>query len=129
MNPGGGDLRRLTRNDVVDGQPAWAPPVPGRPARLAFTRGGHIRVMRADGSGVRALTQAPGLHRSPAWSPDGTAIAFTRIPPDGAAQVWIADADGGGERRVSQEGAAAFAIRRGRRTGRRWPSSASTPAR
>lgn len=109
MNPGGGDRRRLTRNDVVDGQPAWAPPVPGRPARLAFTRGGHIRIMRADGSRVRALTRAPGLHRSPAWSPDGRAIAFTRIPPGEPGQIWIADVDGGGERRVSPQGAAAYA--------------------
>ena len=109
MNPGGGDVRRLTRNDVVDGQPAWAPPVPGLPARLAFTRGGHIRVMRADGSGVRRLTHALGLHRSPAWSPDGRAIAFTRIPPGDAAQVWIAEVNGSGERRVSPEGPGAYA--------------------
>jgi Tol biopolymer transport system component len=109
MNPGGGDVRRLTWNAVVDGEPAWAPPVPGLPARLAFTRSGRIQVMRADGSDVRTLTRSPGLHRSPAWSPDGRAIAFTRIPPGEAAQVWIAEVNGGGERRVSPEGAAAYA--------------------
>jgi Tol biopolymer transport system component len=109
MNPGGGDVRRVTHNDVVDGQPAWAPPVPGLPARLAFTRGGHVRIMRADGSGVRRLTHALGLHRSPAWSPDATAIAFTRIPPGGAAQVWIAEVNGTGERRVSPDGPGAYA--------------------
>jgi Tol biopolymer transport system component len=109
MNPGGGDVRRLTHNRVVDRDPAWAPPVPGQPARLAFARSGQIHVMRADGSGVRRLTHEPGIQRDPAWSPDGRSIAFTRIPAGGAAQVWIAAAGGGGERRVSPAGAIPYA--------------------
>jgi Tol biopolymer transport system component len=109
MNPGGGDVRRLTRNRVVDRDPAWAPPVPGQPVRLAFARSGQIHVMRADGGDVRRLTHSSGVDREPAWSPDGRAIAFTRIPSGGAAQVWIADAAGGGERRVSPAGAIPYA--------------------
>jgi len=43
----------------------------------------------ADGSGARRLTRGPD-DRAPAWSPDGTRIAFLR---DG--RLWILPADGG----------------------------------
>ncbi len=41
--------------------------------------GGHrpdIYRMGLDGTGFRALTTDPGVDRSPAWSPDGTRLAF-----------------------------------------------------
>ncbi len=59
--------------------------VPGRPSdprfsplgrRIAFTSSGAIWVINADGSDARRVTP-PGLHaRNPAWSPDGSALAF-----------------------------------------------------
>ena len=38
---------------------------------------GDLFVMRADGSGVRRLTQG-GQSTDPVWSPDGQELAFTR---------------------------------------------------
>ena len=38
-----------------------------------------IYVMDADGSNVRQLTNNPAPDWSPAWSPDGTRIAFARL--------------------------------------------------
>ena len=51
-------------------QPAWSP----RGRRLAFTRGGSVWTVRADGLDERRLAQ--GAH--PAWSPDGKRLAFDR---------------------------------------------------
>jgi Tol biopolymer transport system component len=59
--------------------------------RLAFsliggaeTCGQNIYVMNADGSGLKALTNAVGAHPTsnshPSWSPDGTRIAFVTSP-------------------------------------------------
>ncbi len=51
-------------------QPAWSP----RGRRIAFTRGGFVWTVRADGLDERRLAQ--GAH--PAWSPDGKRLAFDR---------------------------------------------------
>ena len=62
---------------------------------------GEIWVMNADGSGQVRLIEAPGgeVHAStPAWSPDGSRIAWTRWQPGADdeldADVWVALADG-----------------------------------
>jgi Tol biopolymer transport system component len=71
-----------------------------------------VYVMRADGTDVRTLTVCPtefpggctDMH--PAWSPDGTQIAFTRALPelgsDGfMGDIFVIDVDGGRVRRVT----------------------------
>ncbi|HEV8682054.1 MAG TPA: hypothetical protein VGS09_04650 [Actinomycetota bacterium] len=71
-----------------------------------------IYVMRADGTDVRLLTACPtdGSHlctdMHPAWSPDGTQIAFTRALPERGSDgfmgdIFVIDADGGEPRRVT----------------------------
>jgi Tol biopolymer transport system component len=87
MKPDGSDIRALTNNAFRDEEPAWSPD--GR--RIAFTSDrdgapagfggscctagpGEIYTMRSDGSDVRRLNASPAW--APAWSPDGTKIAF-----------------------------------------------------
>ena len=89
MDADGGAPRNLTLHDAWDEGAAWSPDG----ERIAFTsdRNGDVEefggrfntdifVMNADGSGVEQVTSDP-LSRSasqPAWSPDGSSIAFGR---------------------------------------------------
>jgi TolB protein len=52
--------------------------------------------MNADGSGQTNLTNSGAGDSSPAWSPDGTRIAFMS-GRDGNHQVYVMDADGSGQ--------------------------------
>ena len=60
-----------------------------------------IHVMNADSSGLRKVADDPALDRDPAWSPDGSKIAFasTRDAPVDANSydIYVINADGTGE--------------------------------
>jgi Tol biopolymer transport system component len=53
----------------------------------------EIYVMNADGGGLRRLTRDAGFDGEPAWSPDGTKIAF-RSNRDGNNEIYVMNADG-----------------------------------
>jgi TolB protein len=76
-----------------------------RPSGLiAFARADGIYVMRADGSGMRAIRRGGAVTnaRSLGWSPDGRKLAF------GAnAEIWVMNADGSGLVRLASRGAGA----------------------
>ena len=91
MDADGGAPQNLTFHAAWDEGPAWSPDG----ERIAFMsdRNGDVEeygglrfntdifVMNADGSGVEQVTSDP-LSRSadgPAWSPDGSSIAFKRV--------------------------------------------------
>lgn len=82
----------------TDGQEAAARPAGSAPERLPGTlvfqdrNGGNIYVMKADGTGLRRLTNG----FEPALSPDGRQVAFTRWEePRG---LYVINTDGSGER-------------------------------
>jgi Tol biopolymer transport system component len=77
---------------------------------LAFSRGGDLYVINADGTGLRQLTTGLGEDWEAAWSPDGSRIAFTRYreelgnPRWGEATIYVVNADGTGLLRLSSRG-------------------------
>ena len=55
-----------------------------------------VYVVRSDGRGLRRLAEDA---RGPAWSPDGSRIAYTSLSARGG--VWVMNADGSGQRLVT----------------------------
>jgi len=96
---GTGAPRRVTAGSF----PAWSPTC----EQIAFSRGGEIYVISADGTGETRLTDNTGTDAYPAWSPDGGRIAFTSYR-DFNGEIYVINADGTGERRLTNDGSGGF---------------------
>jgi Tol biopolymer transport system component len=53
--------------------------------------------MRADGSGVKQLTNTSVAESKPTWSPNGKKIAFVA-----SSEIWVMNADGSGRKRLTR---------------------------
>jgi len=99
-----GTLEEVTKGDKVGENwlPAWSPD--GTKVAFTSTRDGNpeIYVANRDGSGVRRLTNHPGIDISPTWSPSGTQIAFTS-DRSGSPQIYIMAIDGTGLSKKTSE--------------------------
>ncbi len=79
---------------------------PGADGRIAFVseRAGSPQIfsMAPDGSDVRQLTSfEKALAFDPAWAPDGSTIAFMKVPTGRRLDsIWVMDADGTDQHRV-----------------------------
>lgn len=76
--------------------------------RIAYSRCGpgefsncEIFTMDADGTDKTRLTFTRAQETWPAWSPDGSKIAYVSNRPDPFQDVWVMDADGGNRTRLT----------------------------
>ncbi len=95
----GGEPKRVTAGES-DIHPAWSPK--GSEGRVAFAResGGrlHVWVMPVGHDGISAgppsqLTHGDADESAPAWSPDGTRIAYVAEPRELEGDVFLVPAD------------------------------------
>jgi TolB protein len=82
------------------------PSFPGANGKLAFTSlDGAIYVTDASGGSPRDITAPSFYDSNPAWSPDGSRLAYAGIR-DGNFEILVMDANGGSERRLTRDPAA-----------------------
>jgi Tol biopolymer transport system component len=60
--------------------------------------------MNPDGSALRRLTQG-AEDGAPAWTPNGTKIAFDSSSRDGNYEIYVMNADGSGQTRLTHNSA------------------------
>lgn len=80
-----------------------APPSNGKIAFYAADPSGNddIYAVMPDGSGLFQLTNSPDSEIAPAWSPDGTKIAYYRLDPgDEQYSLWIMNSNGTGQHEI-----------------------------
>jgi Tol biopolymer transport system component len=69
--------------------------------RIAFDNFDDVWTINADGTELARITRRAGPDFDPSWSPDGTQIAY-RSERSGEPEIWIMDADGTGQRRLTE---------------------------
>ncbi len=97
---------RLAVHAVADEIVRWVTGTPGVAAtRLAFVAGGRVHVTDSDGFGLRPVSPAGPTSLSPAWSPDGRRLAYTRLV-EGKGPVVVHDLVSGAATNAPGTGAA-----------------------
>jgi Tol biopolymer transport system component len=101
MNANGTKVHEVTFSNAFDGDPAW-----GRSGKIAFesmrTGKGDVWTISPSGSGETNLTaNSTAFDGDPSWSPDGTKIAFTSERDNGDREIYVMNADGSNQTRLT----------------------------
>ena len=75
-----GTPKRLTSNDFTEAQPSWSPDGKSIVFSTWNDGGGSIYTVSPDGSGLKAITNKPGLYQSMRFNNDGSKIVFVQSP-------------------------------------------------
>lgn len=97
-----GAIRQLTAFKGMSYDPAWSPQ--GDKIAFVSTNSGsdEIYLVSIDGSIVQQLTSNSNLwDKHPSWSPDGSQLVFYSNREGDRRQLWIMNADGSGQRNLS----------------------------
>jgi Tol biopolymer transport system component len=87
---------------AVPATPTTGTPSTSAGGTLAFSAEGDIYTIHLDGTGQTRLTDDPAEDFDPAWSPDGSMIAF-RSQRDGNDEIYVMNADGSDQRNLTNE--------------------------
>jgi uncharacterized repeat protein (TIGR01451 family) len=104
MDAGGTGVTKLTFDPAQDISPTWS--LDGSQIVFVSRRTGDYCVwkMNADGNGQTQLSSQPNS-QDPAWSPDGTQIAYDAdADGDGRKELWLMNADGTGQQLLYEPG-------------------------
>jgi TolB protein len=89
----------LTTSDYVS-DPDWSP----NGQRIAFSKALQLYAMNPNGTGLTALAPgSPGDNQSPSWSPTGAKIAFVSNRDDENEEIYVMNADGTGQTRLTND--------------------------
>ena len=106
MDSNGKNMRRLT-DGVYDWSPAWSPD--GQ--TIAYDgledkrEDRKIYVVTPDGMNLQRLgADIPSFDIEATWSPDGQRIAFASWREDWTAEIYVMDADGTNQQRLTRDG-------------------------
>lgn len=125
----GGPLKNLTHTRGYDAEASWSPDgtlIVFTSNRQAYSGAlsaeekehfqsdpsslADIYLMKADGKGVRRLTNTLGYDGGPFFSADGKKICWRRFSPDGStAEVWTMNVDGTDQQQLTHLGVMSWA--------------------